>query len=146
MPTAAKLVAAIAFAIVGAIAAHLFLPVLPEGTPPGYLREVSALFGLVCGWRIMGRRVGKGMGEAAGSGILTAVCLLFWVMLFFSGFTMIRRSMRMLYDGPVDALLGAMSIMFDYGKLLAAPATPVALLIGGVLAGWLAEATRRRYS
>jgi hypothetical protein len=144
MPTAAKLVAAVLFAIVGAIAAHLYLPTLPEGTPPGYLREVSAGVGLICGWRVMGRRVGKGMGEAAGSGIVTSVVMLFWVLLIFSTQTMIHRSMRSLYDGPMDALLGVLSLMYDYGLNLAAPATPVALLVGGMVAGWIAEIVHKR--
>ncbi len=144
MPTASKLVAAILFAIVGAIAAHLFLPTLPEGTPPGYLREVSALVGLVWGWRTMGRRVGKGMGEAAGSGIVTSVVMLFWVMLLFAIYLMVHRSMRGLYDGPMDALLGVLNIMYDYGHNLAAPATPIALIVGGIIAGWLSEITYKR--
>lgn len=145
MPTAAKLIAALAFAIVGAVAAHLFLPTLPEGTPPGLLRQVAAGVGVVCGWVLMGPRVGKGMGDAIGSGILTSAVMLFWVMLIFGIVTMIKRSMRMLYDGPMDAVLGVFELMYDYGKLLAAPATPVALVVGGALAGMLAEAAARRW-
>lgn len=144
MPTASKLVAAVLFAILGAIAAHLYLPTLPEGTPPGYLREVAAGVGLLCGWRVMGRRAGKGMGEAAGSGVVTAVVMLFWVLLLFSTYTMIRRSMRLLYDGPMDALLGVLSLMYDYGLNLLAPATPVALIVGGMICGWLVELTSKR--
>ncbi|WP_292965274.1 TrgA family protein [Novosphingobium sp. UBA1939] len=144
MPTASKLVAAVLFAIVGAVAAHLFLPTLPEGTPPGYLREVSAAVGAFWGWRTMGRRVGKGMGEAAGSGIVTSVVMLFWVMLLFSVYLMIRRSMRGLFDGPMDALLGVLNIMYDYGHNLLAPGTPIALIVGGILAGWLTEITYKR--
>ena len=124
MPTASKLSAAVAFALVAAQAAHLFIPALPEGTPPGWLREVSAAIGLLCGWWIMGNRVGKGYGEAAGSGILTSALSLFWVMLVFSIVTMVKRSMRMLYDGPMDAVIGVFDLMLDYGALLAAPATP----------------------
>lgn len=145
MPTAAKLAAAAAFAIVAAIAAHLFIPALPEGTPPGWLREVSAAIGLLCGWWIMGNRVGKGYGEAAGSGILTSALSLFWVMLVFSIVTMIKRSMRMLYDGPMDAVIGVFDLMLDYGALLAAPATPVALILGGILGGWFTEWAGRRW-
>lgn len=145
MPTAAKLAAAAAFAIVAAIAAHLFIPALPEGTPPGWLREVSAAIGLLCGWWIMGNRVGKGYGEAAGSGILTSALALFWVMLVFSIVTMVKRSMRMLYDGPMDAVIGVFDLMLDYGALLAAPATPVALILGGILGGWFTEWAGRRW-
>lgn len=145
MPTAAKLAAAAAFAIVAAIAAHLFIPALPEGTPPGWLREVSAAIGLLCGWWIMGNRVGKGYGEAAGSGILTSALSLFWVMLVFSIVTMVKRSMRMLYDGPMDAVIGVFDLMLDYGALLAAPATPAALILGGILGGWFTEWAGRRW-
>jgi len=145
MPTAPKLAAAAAFAIVAAIAAHLFIPALPEGTPPGWLREVSAAIGLLCGWWIMGNRVGKGYGEAAGSGILTSALSLFWVMLVFSIVTMVKRSMRMLYDGPMDAVIGVFDLMLDYGALLAAPATPVALILGGILGGWFTEWAGRRW-
>jgi hypothetical protein len=57
---------------------------------------------------------------------------------------MIHRSMRGLYDGPMDALLGVLNIMYDYGHNLAAPATPIALIVGGIVAGWLSEITYKR--
>ena len=64
MPTAPKLIAAVFFACVAALAAHLFIPVLPEGTQIKMFRELSAGIGFFCGWFIMGRTVGRGMVEA----------------------------------------------------------------------------------
>lgn len=145
MPTAAKLVAAMAFALVAAIAAHLFIPALPEGSQTAWLREVSAAVGLLCGWWVMGPRAGKGYGEAAGSGILTSALILFWVLLIFSIVIMIKRSMKMLYDGPMEAVMGVFQLMLDHGRLLAEPATPVALVAGGIIAGGLVEWTGRRW-
>lgn len=146
MPTAAKLVAAVLFAIVGGLAAHLFIPALPQGMAVGYFREISAAIGFVCGWLIMGRAAGRGMSAAINSGIVTSVALLFWCMLGFSIFLMVKKSTRMMYDGPMDALLGIFDMMIEYGALLVQPATPVTLLVGGVIAGLLTEAAGKKWS
>ncbi len=41
MPTAPKLFSAVFFALVAALAAHVFIPVLPEGTQTKLFRELS---------------------------------------------------------------------------------------------------------
>ena len=146
MPTAAKLAAAVAFALVGAIAAHLYIPVLPEGARTPWLREVSALVGALCGWVVMGPRAGRGRGESIGAGLLTSALILFWVLVIYAIAQMIERSMHMMYDGPMEAVLGVFDLMLKYGALLAAPATPVALVVGGALGGLVAEWAGRRWS
>lgn len=146
MPTAPKLIAAVLFALVAALAAHLFIPALPEGTQTKMFREISGLIGFFCGWFIMGRRVGRGMGEAINRGLVTSVAVLFWCLLLFSIYLMIRKSTRMMYDGPMDAVLGILELMLEYGALLKHPATPVALVAGGVLGGMLTEAAGRRWN
>ena len=77
MPTAPKLFSAVFFALVAALAAHMFIPVLPEGTQTKLFRELSAVIGLFCGWFIMGRSTGRGMTEAINRGLITAVAVLF---------------------------------------------------------------------
>ncbi len=59
MPTATKLFAALFFAAVAWFAAVAFAPSLPEGTPIGRLREVSAVIGAIVAWRWTGRRMGR---------------------------------------------------------------------------------------
>lgn len=146
MPTASKLVAALAFAMVAALAAHLFIPAMPEGTQVKYFREISAAIGFACGWHVMGRAAGKGYVEAINMGVITSIITLFWCLLGFSIYFMILKSTKMMYDGPMEAVLGVFEFMLDYGKLLAAPATPVVLAVGGALAGLLTEAAGRRWS
>jgi hypothetical protein len=146
MPTAAKLVAAVMFAAVGFLAAQAYVPSLPEGTQIGFLREICAMLGLVIGWFVMGRLVGKGYVEAVGFGIRTSVTLLFWAVLGFSIYEMILRSTKMMYDGPMEALLGVFDLVIYYGKMMGSPEFIGTLLIGGVLGGIAAEWAGRRWS
>jgi hypothetical protein len=145
MPTAAKLVAAVVFAAVAFFAANAMVPLLPEGTQIGYLREISALLGLVVGWRVMGRLVGKGYVEAIGFGIRTSVTILFWATLGFSIYEMILRSTKMMYDGPMEALLGVFDLMIYYGEMMGSPEFIGTLLVGGIIGGLAAEAAGRRW-
>jgi hypothetical protein len=146
MPTAPKLFSAVFFALVAALAAHVFIPVLPEGTQTKLFRELSAVIGLFCGWFIMGRSTGRGMTEAINRGLITAVAVLFWCLLLFSIYFMVRKSTRMMYDGPMEAVLGIFEMMLEYGALLRHPATPVVLVSGGVLGGVAAEWIGRRWN
>lgn len=146
MPTAPKLFSAVLFALVAGLAAHLFIPVLPEGTQIKMFRELSAVIGFFCGWFIMGPATGRGMVEAINRGIVTSVSVLFWCLLLFSIYVMVRKSTRMMYDGPMDAVLGVFELMLEYGILLKHPATPAVLLAGGVLGGMMAEAVGRRWN
>lgn len=150
MPTATKLFSAVFFALLAGLAAHLFIPVLPEGTQTSLFRELSAGIGFFCGWFIMGRppvyTARRGMTEAINRGIVTSVAVLFWCLLLFSIYFMVRKSTRMMYDGPMDAVLGIFEMMLEYGALLRHPATPAVLLGGGVLGGIMAEWIGRRWS
>lgn len=146
MPTASKMFSAVFFALLAALAAHFFIPVLPEGTQTKLFRELSAVIGFFCGWFIMGRSTGRGMVEAINRGLVTSVAVLFWCLLAFSIYFMIRKSTRMMYDGPMEAVLGVLELMLEYGALLKHPVTPVVLAGGGALGGMLAEAVGRRWS
>ncbi len=146
MPTAAKLTAAMIFAAVALASAQLYIPTLPEGSSVKYFREVSTLIGLAMGWMIMGKMAGRGYIGAIGSGVRTSITILFWVLLVFGFVTMIRKSMRMMYDGPTEAVLAVFKEMLGYGTLLAAPATPVALALGGVIGGLIVEWVSHRWS
>jgi hypothetical protein len=146
MPTAAKLVAAALFAVLAVVAAEVFRPLLPEGTQTGWLLPSCAAIGLICGWRIMGRLVGKGYSAAMSSGMRTSVTVLFWATLAFSIYTMIYRSTKMLYDDAGEAVLAVFDLMLGYGKLMLDAPFIAVVLVGGLICGALTEYAGRRWS
>ncbi|WP_054005056.1 TrgA family protein [Cypionkella psychrotolerans] len=146
MPTASKLVAAVAYALLGFLAAQTFVKYLPEGTPLGYFREITAAIGFITGWLVMGKLTRKGYREAINAGLVTALLLVFWALLAFSLYFMIKKSMRMMYDGPMEAVLGVFQLMFDYGKMLLVPDMLGVILVGGIVAGLITEWAGKRWS
>ena len=146
MPTASKLVAAVAYALLGFLAALTFVKYLPDGTPLGYFREITAAIGFIVGWMVMGKLTRKGYREAINSGLVTAMLLVFWALLAFSLYFMLRKSMRMMYDGPMEAVLGVFQLMFDYGKMLLVPDMLGVILMGGIVAGLVCEWAGKRWS
>ena len=146
MPTATKMFSAMFFAALSGLAAHLFIAVLPEGTQTARFREVAGAIGFLCGWLILGPSTGRGMVESINRGILTSVAALFWSILVLSIYLMVRKSTRMMYDGPMEAVLGVLELMLEYGALLKHPTTPAVLIGGGILGGMLTEAVSRRWT
>ncbi len=137
MPTAAKLVAAIAFAIVAALAAHLYVLAMPDGRPAGYLREISGLIGAFCGWMIMGPLAGgdRGRIEAMGTGVRTSLTIAILVVLVFSIRDMLQRSMKGRYDAPMDAILGIFEQALELGSPVLQADIIGVLLLGGLMGG-----------
>jgi len=146
MPTAAKLVAALLFALLGVVGVQMYGPLLPEATPVRGLVPSVVIIGLLCGWLFMGRIAGRGYGAAMGNGISTGVAVAFWMLLLWSCVEMIERSTKMRYDGPMEAVLGALALMVEYLTLmLNAPLLGV-LGIGSALIGVAVEWAARRWS
>ncbi|NUB45158.1 TrgA family protein [Fertoebacter nigrum] len=145
MPTAAKLVAAIVFAALGFMAAELFKPAMPEGTQFGLFSPICAGIGLLCGWIVMGPLAGRGTWAAMGSGVRTAATIAFWALLGFSIYEMVLRSMKLRYDGPMEAVLAVFDLMLERGRLMLMPDLLGLLLLGGLLGGVLVEWAGRRW-
>ena len=148
MPTAAKFIGAVAFAIVGLLAALAYVPQLPEGeaTSTGYFPEITAALGFLIGWRTVGSHVGRGYGEAVSLGLRGSLLLVFWALLGFSLYFMIRKSTTMQYDNAGVAVLDVPIFMLNYGKLLWAQNVIAALIVGGVIGGVLTEFAGRRWT
>lgn len=145
MPTAAKIFAAAAFAVVGFLAAEAFKPGMPDGTPFGAFSMIVAVIGLLTGWMVMGGLAGRGYGAAAGSGVRTSVTVVFWALLGFSIYQMVLLSLKKRYDGPFDAIIGIFELMYENGLIAATVPVGTVLLVGGVLGGWLSEWASRRW-
>ena len=146
MPTAAKLVAAVMFALLGVAGVQIYGPLLPEATPLVGLLPSVVPIGLLCGWLLMGRIAGRGYGPSMGNGISVAVALTFWMTLLWACVEMIERSTKMRYDGPMEAVLGALGLMVQYGALMLDQRFLGVVLIGGAVAGFATEWAARRWS
>ncbi|WP_421704308.1 TrgA family protein [Aliiroseovarius sp.] len=146
MPTAAKLVGAICLAVLGWVVADLIKPLLPEGTQVGLFSPISAAWGFIVGWRFTGKRLGDGTGSSVGIGMGSIFLLGFWVLLSFSGYEMIRLSMRLRYDGPVEALQDMFQIGVDYLWTAATPEVIGTLLAGGLITGVVTGLAARRWN
>jgi len=77
MPTAARFIAALIFALLGYIVAGYMKPLLPEGQPTPYLYPVSTLVPAICAWKVVGRLIGRGWTNAVNTGIYGMAVALF---------------------------------------------------------------------
>jgi hypothetical protein len=146
MPTAAKLVASLAFALTGFLAAEAFKLGMPEGMAFGPFSLVIAAVGFICGWRIAGRLAGKGFSSSIGYGLRTSVTIVFWGLLIYSTERMIQRALDMLYKGPIEAVLGIFQLMYELGLKVPTPEVLTVLIVGGVIGGLAAEWAARRWN
>ncbi|TDT77989.1 hypothetical protein BDE40_1292 [Litoreibacter halocynthiae] len=145
MPTAAKLVAGVIFAITGYLVAELIRPTLPEGQPLKWLLPICVGIPLIVGWRIMGKLVGKNYGASMNNGLYVVVVSTVSVTFIFAVALMIKKSRRLQYDGPMEALVDVFALMLDYGLLLLNPFVLAVLVIGGFFGGVASEWAHRKF-
>jgi hypothetical protein len=146
MPTGAKAVAAIAFAVVGLVIVSTYIPLMPDAAAVGPFREFTAAIGAIVGWRVMGPSVGKGYLEAAASGLKTVIVLVFFALLALGIYEMLGESTRMRYDGPLEAIIDIFARMAERAPPLVTFNVMLAMLLGGVIGGMLAENASRRWT
>jgi hypothetical protein len=146
MPTAAKLIAAVAFAAVAWLAAAAYIPLLPEGTRTGFFKEIMAALGFLIGWRTVGAHLRTGYAEAASLGLRASLFIVAWALFGFSVYVMIQRSTKMIYHDAGEAVLDVPMQMIKYGKLLADAKLVEVLIAGGLIGGLVTEFVGRRWS
>lgn len=145
MPTAAKLIAAVAFAIVGWLAALAYIPQLPESINTGYFPHIMAGLGFLIGWLALGPLAGRGYVDGVSYGLRAAMLMVLWALLGFSIYFMILKSTKMIYKNAGEAVLDVPNYMVKYGQLLASVPVIVVLVIGGILGGVATEFVGRRW-
>lgn len=147
MPTAAKLVAAAWFALMGFLAANAHIPALGDGSLPGMnmFRAVAAVIGLACGWMVMGNGIGGSYADSIGNGLKTSVITAFFCLLVFSGRQMMTDAFKSRYDGPMEAMMGWAMKMMENGREMLSVGVIGVLIIGGLVGGPLTEWAWRRW-
>lgn len=146
MPTGGKLIAALTFAALAYFISDLIKPLLPEGTNVSSLSEINALVGLVMGWTVMGNGAGSTYRQSLGYGFTTLAATVFWCLLIWSGNEMLERSIKMYYDGPVEAVQEMAALYVEYARMAAVQEVMLPALVGAVFVSWLTEYFARRWS
>ncbi len=146
MPTGAKLVGALAFAALAFFISDLIKPLFPEGTQFGWFSPLNAFIGAVMGWRIMGNGVGESYRRTFGYGLTTLAATAFWSLLVWAGHEMLKNSMRLRYDGPVEALQEMAQIFVDYARTAGVGQVIWPAVIGALFAAWLTHFLATRTS
>ena len=145
MPTAAKLIAALLFAVTTMIASELFKPYMPEGTQFGYFTHINGSIAAAIGWKLIGAPAGRGMTSAINSGV-TALFALVLVLLFNHSFRlMIIESTGIGYGSLSEALQDVAQKMVEHGLLVLNTDVLVAFGLGTFATSILAEAASRRW-
>ena len=146
MPTAAKLISAVAFALVGWLAAIAYIPQLPEGTNAAFLPLAMAGLGFVIAWLSMGPNAGKGYGTSMSLGLRTSALLVFWGLLCFAVRVMVRDSFKVgHYDNLGEAVLDVPMQMLTYGRPAVHMSVIMVLVVGGIVGGIATEFAGRRW-
>lgn len=145
MPTGAKLMAAASFAVVGWVMANYYALNMPDAAAGGPMREAAAAVGAIVGWKVMGPSVGRGYVEAAGSGIKTAAALALIALFMLALREMLANSVKMRYDGALDAILDVFQLMAQRSGALFSLGVFGTILFGGIAAGLLSENAGRRW-
>ena len=148
MPTLSKLVAALMFGGLAYLVSGMIELALPSDVmrAPAYFSPVNAALGALIGWRFCGAKAGGGYVTALGVGLTTSITLGVLGLLIWAFAMMMRRALRLAYDGPVEALLAGISIAVEFGAIvLAHPAALVVLAVGGLIGGVAAEPFAERH-
>lgn len=145
MPDAARLVAAVCIAILGYIVSFRIMPLMPESTDFGYFVYVNALVGCVVGWRVMGKRAGRGMAAALSNGMGGVFVLVLWGLFIHACVQMFDRAMANWYNGAFQALLAIVKFMAEYGLVMLDPLVIFTLVAGGILSGLATELAWRTW-
>tara|TARA_R110002051_G_scaffold25371_4_gene61961 strand:- start:21770 stop:22210 length:441 start_codon:yes stop_codon:yes gene_type:complete len=144
MPTAARLTAAILFAIVGYFIYNAMVPSFGETVIPSYLLPLCLGAGIWSGWVLCGPKA-QGVRSGIGTGFTAIVAMVFLILFVLSFVQMIQLSLRRRYDGPVEAIVDVFAIMYENMLMFASPDMGFTLFVGGLIAGLLSGVMGKRF-
>ena len=145
MPTATRLVAAFCLLVVAFIVSGMIIDNGEEGKSYGYFTYVNMALGIACGWKIMGKRAGRGWTSALNNGLTGIASLVFWGLFVQGTYEMIRMAMRNRFGGPFEALSAVFTLSIEFAQQLLVPEILWTLAIGAIVAGLATEEASRRW-
>jgi hypothetical protein len=139
MPTAGRLAGAIAFAAFGWYFATALVPYFENGHAPSYWITMGVCIGVLVGWVVVGKRTGYGYASGIGNGFTGVFAFLFWMIFNVCVVDMLKKSLRRLYDGPMEALTDVFQLMLEFVVEFAQPEVGLIVFLGAVATGLFAE-------
>ncbi|WP_425090938.1 TrgA family protein [Tropicimonas sp. S265A] len=140
MPTGAKLLGAILFALTGALAAWIGIPGLPDGRQAGLLIPIATLSGAYFGWTLAGAHDTSTLRKSLVLSFRTMVLMFISTMFFIAGEEAYQRSIKLRYDGPVEAVTDIANLMIFFGEMAVQPAVltvmGLGVIVGAVFVSW----------
>lgn len=145
MPTAARLIGALCFGLLGWCLAVIATPFLVDSVAPPAFVPAAIIVGLYVGWVYIGSRVTHGYLAAIGHG-LTAAFLLGVMILYVHAFSiMVGKAMRRQYGGVMEAVLDTFDLTLREAERFADATLLGTLVIGALIFALIAEYVGRRY-
>jgi hypothetical protein len=138
--------AAISLAVLAFVLSGMVVPLMPESTDFGYFLPLNVLLGLVVGWRVMGKRAGRGVVAAVNNGLAGVFVLMLWAIFLQAANEMVRLALRNRYDDPFEAIVAVFQIGAEFGVTISTLPIGVALVVGAVITGLLTEFAYNRWS
>lgn len=145
MPTAGRLAGAVIYALFGWYMAGITVPYFPNEIAPDYWIPAAAAISLLIGWKICGKRAGRGYNPAIGIGLTASAAMAFCLIFALSFNQMISNALRMRYDGAMDAVVNIFTEMVSFGAYFFDVQLIVTLLVGGVICAWITEYFGQRF-
>lgn len=113
----------------------------------GWFVPLCIIVGLATGWLVLGSRANGrlGFGTAPAVGVTAVAMMVFWVLVLISINEMLRQALDRRFRGAMEALQELPKIASDYGQYLLTAQIIGSLVVMGMLAGWIADLTARRW-
>ncbi|KAA0916589.1 TrgA family protein [Aquicoccus porphyridii] len=146
MPTTARLIAAFCLMVVAWVVTEQVMAAMPPETQFGYFRLVNLVIAALCGWVVIGSRVGTDYVTSLSIGLTGVVAMVFWGLFVQAFNEMLRLALARRYDGPVEAVVDVFQLGIDFGANLVHLNILVTLFAGGVLTGVVVEFVNRRWT
>lgn len=146
MPTFARLVAGVLLGALGWWVSDLIRPLMPEGTDFGLFNYVNAGLGILVGWRVTGKRLGRGVANGLSAGLTGAAALVFCGLVVHSLTQMLGLALESRFSGFMQAINAMLRIMTEYAFVLTDVQVIIALVGGGIATGLIGEWVARRWS
>lgn len=146
MPTAARAMAALMMAVLGWFASEMIRPLMPEATNFGVFNYVNVALGLIVGWRITGKNLGRGWSNGISAGLTGVACLVVLGLFVQSLNKMLGLALDGRFGGLMEGINGMFLVATEYGSVLLDGPLIGFLVAGGLVIGVIGEWVSHRWS